>query len=90
MTHRGGLSGLAAVATDVGGLSEIARRRQTVGARARVPTDALAARLVAAIPAALARHDALGLAARERCLARFEIEPVAARWRTLLGSLAGA
>jgi len=84
-----GLSGRAAVATDVGGVSEIVVDNETGVLVAAAPTDTLAARLADAIPPALARQAELGAAARARCLDRFEIEPVAARWRTLLTALAG-
>lgn len=85
-----GLSGRAAVATDVGGVSEIVRDGET---GVLVPLDdvgapgALAARVAHGVRRALAAHEELGAAARERCLAEFEIEPVAARWQALLTSV---
>jgi glycosyltransferase involved in cell wall biosynthesis len=79
-----GLSGRAAVATDVGGVSEIVRDGETGVLVPLDGGDALAARLAEAIPRGLARHRELGAAARERCLARFEIVPVAAGWQAVL------
>jgi glycosyltransferase involved in cell wall biosynthesis len=87
-----GLSGRAAVATDVGGVSEIVRDGET---GVLVPLDdvgtpaALAARVANGLRRALLTHAELGAAARERCLGQFEIEPVAARWQTLLVSVSG-
>ena len=88
-----GLSGRPAVATAVGGVSEVVRDGETgvlvalddVGA-----PGALAARVAQGVRRALAAHEELGAAARERCLAQFEIEPVAARWHALLASVSGA
>jgi glycosyltransferase involved in cell wall biosynthesis len=87
-----GLSGRPAVATDVGGVSEIVRDGET---GVLVPLDdvgtpgALAARVAQGVRRALLTHAELGAAARERCLAQFEIGPVAARWQALLASVAG-
>jgi glycosyltransferase involved in cell wall biosynthesis len=77
-----GLSGLPAIATDVGYVREVVVDGETgvivppgdVGAAAR------------AVGHALARRDALGGAARARCLDRFELEHVAAQWDEVLGS----
>jgi glycosyltransferase involved in cell wall biosynthesis len=84
-----GLSGRAAVATDVGGVSEIVRDGETGALVTLAPAGELVPCLVAAIEGALARRGALGKAARDRCLAEFEIEPVAARWREVLDTVAG-
>ncbi len=87
-----GLSGRAAVATDVGGVAEIVQDGVT---GVLVPLDdvgapgALAARVAHGVRRALGVHQDLGAAARERCLAEFEIEPVAARWQALLTSVSG-
>jgi glycosyltransferase involved in cell wall biosynthesis len=84
-----GLSGRAAVATDVGGVSEIVRDGETGALVPLAPAAGLVPRLAAAVERALAQRDALGAAARDRCLAEFEIEPVAARWRRVLDGVAG-
>ena len=87
-----GLSGRAAVAPDVGGVAEIVQDGAT---GVLVPLEdvgapgALAARVAHGVRRALGAHQDLGAAARERCLAEFEIEPVATRWQTLLTSVSG-
>jgi glycosyltransferase involved in cell wall biosynthesis len=81
-----GLSARPAVATDVGGVGEIVRDGET-GLLVR-PGDVDA--LTAAIGRALAERDRLGAAARARCLAHFEIGPVADGWADLLRSLGAA
>jgi glycosyltransferase involved in cell wall biosynthesis len=78
-----GLSGVPAVATDVGGVGEIVVDGET---GVLVPPGDAAA-LAAGLRRALADRDRLGAAARRRCLARFEIGPVADRWRDLLAAL---
>lgn len=78
-----GLSGLPAVATDVGGVAAIVADGET-GLLVR-PGDVPA--MAAALRRALAERDRLGRAARARCLAAFEIGPVADGWADLLRSL---
>lgn len=84
-----GLSGRAAVATDVGGVSEIVRDGETGALVPLAAAGELVPRVAAAVERTLAQRDALGAAARDRCLAEFEIEPVAARWRRVLDAVAG-
>ncbi|HLT70882.1 MAG TPA: glycosyltransferase family 4 protein [Acidimicrobiales bacterium] len=78
-----GLSGLPAVATDVGGVDQVVVDGET---GVLVPPGDVAA-LTAGLRRALAERDRLGAAARRRCLDRFEIGPVADRWRDLLATL---
>jgi glycosyltransferase involved in cell wall biosynthesis len=78
-----GLSGVAAVATDVGGVSQIVRDGETGFV---VPPGDVSA-LADGLRRALEQRKALGLAAREHCLAHFEIGPVAAQWATLAEEL---
>jgi glycosyltransferase involved in cell wall biosynthesis len=78
-----GLSGVPAVATDVGGVAQIVRDGETGVLVA--PGDV--AGLAAGLRRALAGRQAMGAAARRRCLARFEIEPVAAAWADLAATL---
>jgi glycosyltransferase involved in cell wall biosynthesis len=78
-----GLSGVPAVATDVGGVSEIVRDGETGVLVA--PGDVAA--LAAGLRRALAGREAMGAAARHHCLAHFEIEPVATRWADLAATL---
>jgi glycosyltransferase involved in cell wall biosynthesis len=79
-----GLAGLPAVATAVGGVGEIVVDGQT---GALVPPGDAAA-LAAGLRRALADGDALGAAARARCLDRFEIARVGASWASLLAGVA--
>ncbi len=74
-----GLSGVAAVATDVGGVSQIIEHGET---GLVVPAGDVPA-LTAALRRALTERDRFGRAARRRCLATFEIGPVADRWAAL-------
>ena len=78
-----GLSGVAVVATDVGGVAEIVRDDVT---GLLVPPGDVAA-LTAALGRALAERDRLGRAARRHCLATFEIGAVADRWVSLAATL---
>lgn len=78
-----GLSGVAAVATDVGGVSQIVRDGET---GLLVPPGDVPA-LIATLRRALAERDRLGPAARRHCLATFEIGPVAERWASLAADL---
>lgn len=78
-----GLSGIAAVATDVGGISQIVSDGETglLVAPGDVPC------LTGALRRALAERARLGPAARRHCLATFEIGAVADRWVALLATL---
>jgi glycosyltransferase involved in cell wall biosynthesis len=78
-----GLSGLPAVATAVGGVAEVVDDGVT-GVLA-APGDV--AGLTAGLERALANRDAMGEAARRRCLERFEIGIVARAWADLLTDL---
>ncbi len=78
-----GLSTRPAVAFDVGAVSEVVVDGET-GALAPAGD---AAALAAAIQRVLADADRMGAAAREHCLARFEIGVVGARWADLVGEL---
>jgi glycosyltransferase involved in cell wall biosynthesis len=78
-----GLSARPAAAFDVGAVSEVVVDGET-GALA--PAGDVAA-LAAAIQRVLADADRMGAAAREHCLARFEIGVVGARWADLVGEL---
>jgi glycosyltransferase involved in cell wall biosynthesis len=78
-----GLAGVAAVATDVGGVGQIVRDGET---GVLVPPGDVAA-LADGVGRALARGHELGAAARRRCLSEFEIAPVAERWAALLNDL---
>ena len=78
-----GLSGRPVVATDVGGVGQIVVDGDT-GLLVR-PGDVDGLRT--AIGRAFAERDRLGAAARDRCLATFEIGPVADGWADLLRSL---
>jgi glycosyltransferase involved in cell wall biosynthesis len=75
-----GLRSLPAVATDVGFVSEVVVDGET-GILVR-PGDCDG--LVTGIRGASAEAEALGAAARKRCLARFELQQVADRWDVLL------
>ncbi|MGH2392647.1 MAG: glycosyltransferase family 4 protein [Candidatus Limnocylindria bacterium] len=79
-----GLAATPAVATDVGGVSEIVRDGET-GVLVR-PGDV--AELAAGLSRALAEQERLGSAARQHCMASFEIGPVADRWVALANQLA--
>jgi glycosyltransferase involved in cell wall biosynthesis len=78
-----GLSGVAAVATDVGAVAQIVRDGET-GLLVR-PGDVSG--LTAALRRALSQRERLGRSARRHCLASFEIGAVAARWEVLATSL---
>ena len=78
-----GLSGLPVVATKVGGLSEIVDDGRT--GFLVPPGDAT--RLAEAMRAAYEARARLGTAARQHCVARFDLSRVALRWRTLLNSV---
>ena len=78
-----GLSGTPAVATDVGGVSQIVRDGET----GLLVTPGDTAGLTAGLRRALAASDRLGAAARQRCRDTFEIGPVADRWAALAAAL---
>jgi glycosyltransferase involved in cell wall biosynthesis len=81
-----GLSGLAVVATDVPGVRSVVEDGTTgvvvPSGDAGALTDALVGLLTDGD-----RRAALGRAARERCVSRFTLDEVAARWLSLLGPL---
>ncbi|MGH2625125.1 MAG: glycosyltransferase family 4 protein [Anaerolineales bacterium] len=80
-----GMSGLAVVATDVGGTSEVVVDGET--GRLVVTEDPGA--LASGIADALRHADRFGRAARERCRARFDLTScIAPAWAELIGSLA--
>lgn len=79
-----GLSGIPAVATDVGGVSEIV----VDGVTGHLVPAGEPAALRDGIVRALARRDALGRAARARCQAMFTMEDVGARWMDVLLAVA--
>lgn len=78
-----GLSGLPVVATDVGGVREIVVPEET-GVLVRPRDDAA---LAGALHRTLTDGHGMGAAARARCLARFDMAAIAARWDDLLGHL---
>ena len=80
-----GLSGLPVVATDVGGVREVVVPEET--GLLVAPGDGAA--LTGALRRALANGHGMGAAARERCLARFDMPAIAARWDDLLGRVLG-
>jgi len=75
-----GLAGRPAVASDVGGVSEIVRHGKT----GYLVEPADAAGFVDGLHQALDAPPSMGEAARQHCLARFEIEVVAGQWAALL------
>jgi glycosyltransferase involved in cell wall biosynthesis len=75
-----GLCGLAAVATDVGGVREIVRDGET----GIVVPRGDAAAISDALAEVLANGATLGIAARAWCVAKFDIEVVADQWDVLL------
>lgn len=75
-----GLSGLPCVATDVGGVRDAVLSGKTGEV---VPRDD-PQQLAAAVHRALTRERSYGGAARRHCLARFDVEVVAASWERLL------
>ena len=78
-----GLTGRPVVATDVGGMREVVVPGRTGVLVPRPEAQALAAGVAEA-----ARNGAeLGLAARNHCLERFEITPVARSWSEVLGRI---
>lgn len=79
-----GLSGIPAVATDVGWVREIVRDGVTGFVVPRQRADLLSERLGLAIAG---RHE-LGRAARAHCLAEFEMEVVVSAWERLLTDVA--
>ena len=79
-----GLSGVPVVARAVGGVPELSDDRVT-GALV-TPSDPVA--LAAAVLEALEHRDDWGAAARARCLQRFAMASVGARWAELVGEWA--
>ena len=79
-----GLSGVPVVASAVGGVPELIDDRVTGALVASSDPTALAA----ATLEALEHRDAWGTAARERCLQRFSMASVGARWAELVGEWA--
>ena len=75
-----GLSELPVVATDVGGVSEVVLDGET---GVLVPPGELDV-LVEALRTVLGQPRGLGAAARSRCLERFDVQDVAARWAAVL------
>jgi len=75
-----GLSGVPVVASEVGGLASVIDH-DTTGALVPPGDDAA---LSAAIDEALACAPAMGQAARDRCLERFDIAPVARQWADVI------
>ena len=80
-----GLSGVPAVASDVGAVREVVTDGETGFVVPVGDTSAFAR----GVRDALERRDELGRAARVRCLARFDLEVVAERWDHLLSEVAG-
>jgi glycosyltransferase involved in cell wall biosynthesis len=81
-----GLSGLPVVASAVGGVAEIVSDGETGVLVAPGDVDALASGLRRVLSA---EGPAMGRAGRERCLARFEIGVIGARWAGILAEVAG-
>jgi glycosyltransferase involved in cell wall biosynthesis len=79
-----GLSTRPAVAFDVGAVSEVVVDGES---GALVPAGDVAA-LAAATQRVLADAGRMGVAARDHCLAHFEIGVVGARWADLVAELA--
>jgi glycosyltransferase involved in cell wall biosynthesis len=80
-----GLSGLAVVATDVGGLAEIVDHGRTGLLVRRGDRRALSAAMARALEA----ETSLGAAARRRNMERFALDAVVPAWRELLEGAAG-
>ena len=80
-----GLSGLAVVATDVGGLPEIVDHGRT-GLLVR-PGDR--PQLSAAVADALTTRTTMGPAARRRCEQHFDLDVLAAAWRQIFARMGG-
>jgi glycosyltransferase involved in cell wall biosynthesis len=78
-----GLSGLPVVATKVGGLGEVVNDGDTgILVPPGDPT-----RFAEAIRAVLTTRERMGAAARQHCVARFDLSTVAEQWGTLLKSV---
>lgn len=75
-----GLSGLPVVCTDVGGMAELVLHDET----GIVVTEPNASKLASALRRAVDDRERLGSAARQRCLAQFELDAVADRWASCL------
>jgi glycosyltransferase involved in cell wall biosynthesis len=81
-----GLSALPVVASAVGGVAEIVADGETGVLVAPGDLDGLAAGLRRVLSA---EGPALGRAGRERCLVRFEMGVIGARWAEILAEVAG-
>lgn len=79
-------SGRPAVASDVGGVSQIVQH----GTTGMLAQPGNPASFTEAMRAVLDDPHAFGQAARQHCLARFEIDIVAAQWAELLYRVSGA
>jgi glycosyltransferase involved in cell wall biosynthesis len=77
-----GLTGRPVVATEVGGLGEIVED----GSTGILVPPGDAGRLAAAVEESLVGRDRMGAAARQRCVARFDLSAVASQWSRLLRS----
>jgi glycosyltransferase involved in cell wall biosynthesis len=82
-----GLSGVPVVASTVGGVPEVVADGETGVLVPPGDADALAAALRRVLDDGGAVDGPMGRAGRERCLARFEIGVVAARWADILSEL---
>jgi glycosyltransferase involved in cell wall biosynthesis len=78
-----GLAGLPVVATDVGWVGDVVIHRRTGLLVPPRRPDVLASALREAID----RREVYGGAARERCLAQFEMGPITDRWVRLVGDV---
>jgi len=79
-----GLSGVPVVASDVGGLASVIDHGTTGLLVAVGDGDALSG----AVDQALTCGASMGAAARDRCLERFDIEPVARQWAEVISAAA--
>lgn len=81
-----GMTSLPVVSTDVAGVGTVLEDGVTGHIVARDDLDKLAERTLELVADAALRRT-MGAAARERCLERFTVEAVAARWADLLDDL---
>ena len=86
-----GLCGLAVVARNVGGVAEVVVDGETGVLVDEHSPEALAAALATIVGPGSSGDQAaaLGAAGRQRCLARFALDVVAARWDDLLARVTG-
>jgi glycosyltransferase involved in cell wall biosynthesis len=80
-----GLAARPVVATDVGWVREVV----VDGVTGQLAPPGRPAELAAAVRSALADRQRLGAAAHDRCLERFELAVVLAKWQTLLAGVRG-